>query len=104
MVTVLQKKELLEIRKKIGDINKEEYEIKTTAVNWDIKNIKEKQDYQKKNLKLLQGLRKQISSEELESIINTSKNIETIIHNLDLDPEVRENATQNKEIISKIIL
>jgi hypothetical protein len=104
METVLQNKELLEVRKKIGDISEEEYEIKLAAIHWDINNINEKQDHQKKNLKLLQGLRKQISSEELETIITISKNIETIIKNMDLDPEVCVNVTQNMEIITKIIL
>lgn len=102
METVLENKELLEVRKKVGDAGEKEYKIKLAAINWDINNINEKQDHQKKSLKLLQGLREQISSEELEKINKISRNIESI-KNMDLDPEVCEKVTQNMEIVSKII-
>ena len=102
METVLENKELLEVRKKVGDASEKEYKIKLAAINWDINNINEKQDHQKKSLKLLQGLREQISSEELEKINKISRNIESI-KNMDLDPEVCEKVTQNMEIVSKII-
>jgi hypothetical protein len=46
--TVLENKELIQVRKKIGDVCEDEYEIKLKALNWDINNLKEKQDHQKK--------------------------------------------------------
>jgi hypothetical protein len=102
METVLKKKELLVVRKKVGDAGEEEYEIKIAAIDWDINNINEKKEHQKKSLKILQGLREQISSEELEKIIAISENIDSI-NNMDLDPDVCEKVNQNIEIITKTI-
>jgi hypothetical protein len=103
MEAVLKSKEILQVKRKVGDVGEEEYRIKLAAIDWDINNITEKQNHQKKSLRMLCGVSEQISSENLEKVTNISSNIENSIANMDVDQEVKETATQNMKMVSKII-
>jgi len=100
---VLEKKELISVRKQIGDIQDEEYDLKMAAVNWDINKINKKIEYLKKGLNLLQTLSHHIEAEDSNYINQLAQDNYKAIKNTKLDADSKKRVMSNIKAISLII-
>ena len=101
--TVLENKELISVRKQIGDMQDEEYNLKLAAVNWDINKINKKTDYLKKCLNMLQTLSHNIEAEDANYISQITQDKYKAIKNTKLDADSKKRLTNNLKAISRII-
>ena len=101
--SVLQDKELLSVRKKIGDMCDQEYRIKVAAVNWDINKINKKTDHLKMCLSLLQSLPHQVEPEISEEIGRLAEDNCKALKNTRLDAEARKKLANSIKTIAQII-
>lgn len=101
--TVLENKELISVRKQIGDMQDEEYNLKLAAVNWDINKINKKTDYLKKCLYMLQTLSHKIEAEDANYISQITQDKYKAIKNTKLDADSKKRLTNNLKAISRII-
>ena len=101
--TVLENKELISVRKQIGDMQDEEYNLKLAAVNWDINKINKKTDYLKKCLNLLQTLSHHIEAENANYIKQLAQNNYKEIKNIKLDADSKKRLMNNIKSLSQII-
>jgi hypothetical protein len=98
--SILDDKELITVRKKIGDMGDEEFRIKLAAVNWDINKINQKTDHLEKCLSLIQSLPSQIGPEDAEEISRLARDL---IKDVKLDEETKNNLTNNIKMIAKLV-
>ena len=101
--TVLENKELLIVRKNIGDMQEDEYEIKLAALNWDINKMHNSAEYLKKCLNLIKTLPNQIDSSDASYINELSKDEYKTIKKTKLSTECKKRLIKNINAISKIL-
>lgn len=97
----MEKKELLEIRKSVGDMSEEEYRLKSAVVEWEIKDLTKKQTHQNNSLKI-ETLSHQIPSEKLTEIRELITKAERNLTNMEYNSEPYETVSRNIEILNKI--
>ena len=100
---VLEKKEIISVKKQIGDMQDEEYNLKIAAVNWDINKINKKIEYLKKGLNLLQTLPHLIEAEDSNYIDQLAQDNYKAIKNTKLDADSKKRVMNNIKAISLII-
>lgn len=100
---ILEKKELISVRKQIGDMQDEEYDLKMAAVNWDINKINKKIEYLKKCLNLLQTLSHHIEAEDSNYINQLAQDNYKAIKNTTLDADSKKRVMSNIKAISLIL-
>lgn len=101
--TVLENKELLIVRKKIGDMQEDEYEIKLAALNWDINKMHSSAEYLKKCINLIKTLPNQIEPSDASYIHELSKDDYKAIKKTKLSTECKKRLMKNIIAISKIL-
>jgi hypothetical protein len=101
--TVLENKELICVRRKIDDMEEEEYEIKLAAVDWDIDRINKRAEYLQKSINLLKALPSKIESKDALFIDGLSKDECKTIKNIKLETETKNRLMKNIKALSKIL-
>ena len=100
---VLENKELVAVRKKIGDMYEEEYKIKMAAVTWDINKINKKTDHLKMCLKVMQSLPRQVEPEVSEEITRLARDNCKALKDTQLDAEAKKKLASNIKVLAQII-
>jgi len=101
--SVLKDREMLIVRKKIGDICEKEYRVKLSAANWDAKNLNNKILHLEKTMSDLNSLGDQIESEDADEIRRHVHDDFKTIRELELDNEVSDMLINNIMTIAQII-
>ena len=101
--SVLKDREILIVRKKIGDICEKEYEVKLSAVNWDAENLNNKIVHLEKIMSELNCLGGQIESEDADEIRWHVHDDFKTMRELDLDNDVSDMLIDNIKTIAQII-
>lgn len=100
--SVLEYKELVSVRKKLGDMGDEEYKLKTAVYNWDINNLNRRKTELKKSLEILQELPNQIHSETVDELNRLSYDNFKVIKESSLDDDVCEKLINTIKNIERI--
>jgi hypothetical protein len=100
---ILEDREILMIRKKVGDIYDEEYSLKIAAANWSIENLKIKKNQLENSIKDMSRLHSQLKSEDIEDINWIVQNNYQTIRDLGLGTEISEMIVKNMTTIAETI-
>ena len=101
--SVLKDREILIVRKKIGDICEKEYRLKISAANWETENLKMKKLQLENSMSHLNSLGGQIEPEDADEIRWHVHDDFKTIRELELDNEVSDMLINNFMTIAKII-
>ncbi len=96
-----EKRELLETRKKVGDISEEEYRLKSAVVEWDINNLTEKQMNQNSSVNL-ESLSYHIQPQNQYEIRELITKAERVLTNMEYNSEPYEMVSHNLDLLKKI--
>lgn len=100
--SVLEYKELVSVRKKLGDMGDEEYKLKTAVYNWDINNLNRRKSELDKSLEILQELPSHIHSETIEELNRLSYDNFKVIKESYLDDIMCEKLINTIKNIERI--
>jgi uncharacterized protein (UPF0147 family) len=101
---VLKYRELLSVKKEIGDIKDDaEYRVKLTASNWDMDNLKLKKAHLEKKINLLNNLHEHLEPEIANNITKYAQDDFFKLKDLELDTDISEILIDDFEIIVRII-
>ena len=101
--SVLNDREILMVRRKIGDIGDEEFNLKINAVNWDIEALSIKKHKLEKSISLLNSLGSQIENEDIDDFKKYAKNNYIVLKELELSIDIYEMFIDNFTSITDII-
>ena len=101
--SVLKDREILLVRKKIGDICDKEYRLKLASVNWDIMNLHKKKLQLEKRITTLNSLRDQLDPGDIDEIRWHAQDDYKTIRELKLGKDVCDMVINNVTTITRII-
>ncbi len=101
--SVLKDREMLIVRKKIGDICEKEYRLKLSAANWETENLKMKKLQLENRMSQMDSLGGQMEPEDTDEIRRYVHDDFKTIRELELDNELSDMLLNNIKTIAKII-
>ena len=91
----LESREVLRVRKEVGDISDEEYELKIAVAEWGIENYQTKTRELEKGVAAMSNLRDQLEPKYIEEINRMAQNGYQKIRDMKLRPELTEMIIRN---------
>ena len=99
----LDSKEMLQVRKEVGDIGDEEYRLKMAVADWGTKNFREKTRELETSVKVMSSLGDRFESEFIDEIRRLAQDDYQKIRDIGLKPETSETVIRSLCKISEIL-
>ena len=96
-------REVLQIKRNVGEIGDEEYRLKMAALDWSVEHLKEKKSRMESSVKAMSTLHNQLDSEYVGEINRFAQSNYQNIRGLDLGAELTEMIIKNFTRLAQIV-
>ena len=92
---VMDDREILQVKRNVGEIGDEEYRLKMAALDWSVEHLKVKKHQMENSVKAMSTLHNQLEPEYVEEIIQVTQSNYQDIRGLELGTELTEMIIKN---------